>query len=257
MEKLKHPLYIGSRASVKRQGPSLLISSPDRSDGRYPLGRISRVLASAHSDIHWQAIVGCMEYGIPFNIERNGSVIGCFVPPARMKTGLDSLLRNVLGDDDLIEYWQAWVKAEEHRMMLLSMCYLNRNYEGKSCREAMYCIAKDIYLRGGAERIIFRHWNGCIQSMVTEFLINEGVSALCLTAKPLALLPAFSKMLLWPLRSHLMRYHAHWQQQLPIVDKQAMAFICLQEFERCSPQLQQHLKIIVRGMHQQLLEDQS
>jgi len=197
-----------------------------------------------------------MEYGIPFNIERNGAVVGSFVPPARISTELDELLRDILADDALFSDWQTWLKAEEHRMMLLSMRYLGRNYEGKGCREAMLCISKEIAFRGGAERIIFRHWSGFLQAMIADALVKEGVSALCLSAQSLALLPMLSKMLLWPLRSHLIRYHDHWQQQLPTVNKRALYVACLQDFERCSPQLQQHLTIIMQRMHYTLLEGQ-
>lgn len=90
------PLYLDGSAGlrVRRDGPSLMVVQCARAPGRYPLQRLSRVVTDTRVEWTSEALIGCMQYGVPvFFNNAAGQTIGACYGARRREATLGNLLK--------------------------------------------------------------------------------------------------------------------------------------------------------------------
>lgn len=114
------PLYLCARQNtrVDADGPALRVRATGRAEARYPLCRISRVIASDRVDWSAAALGACLQSGIPIVIVgRSGAPLGSVQPahvvPSRLADDLDELLDR----PDWREIYDNWLRATRMRVL--------------------------------------------------------------------------------------------------------------------------------------------
>ncbi len=115
------PLYIEGPepARVRLDGPALVIVREGRAPRRYPLGRISRVVAGGR--IHWdhEALVACLDHGVTITLlAPDGSARGFGLPACDPATRDNQRLEEFLSRPDWRSLYDNWLRAYERREIL-------------------------------------------------------------------------------------------------------------------------------------------
>lgn len=119
-EASRRPLYLCARlkATVQADGPALCVRSVRQSDSRYPLCRISRVIANTRVDWTATALQACFESGIPIVIVAgNGAPLGCMQPARAGASRASGALDEVLDRPDWPEIYGNWLRATRMRVI--------------------------------------------------------------------------------------------------------------------------------------------
>lgn len=119
-EDCRRPLYLCTRfkARVDADGPALRVRSAGRAEVRYPLYRVSRVVAGNRVDWSAAALEACLQSGIPIVIVAgSGTPLGS-VQPARVSASrffedIDELLDR----SDWREIYDNWLRATRMRVL--------------------------------------------------------------------------------------------------------------------------------------------
>jgi hypothetical protein len=119
---MPRPLYLDPTLQwqVKLdEGVALNVSAPGRARSLYPLQRLARVVCGKHSQWHTEALLACLEAGVPviFHDSRGDAVAWCFGGRRREAT-LGQLLREGLGRPEWPERFGLWAGAAQRREML-------------------------------------------------------------------------------------------------------------------------------------------
>lgn len=125
------PLYLdaGRRWEVALDERALEVRCEGRAPVRFPLSRLSRVVS--HRDAQWQteALLGCLEAGVPVAfLNARGEPVGWCFGPRRKETSLASLLREGLAHPEWDDRYGSWRSGAERREILgaLMACRLHR-----------------------------------------------------------------------------------------------------------------------------------
>ncbi len=114
------PLYLRGQAAtcVDADGPSLLVRRAGHAPDRYPVARLSRVIASQRVEWSGAALRLCMTAKIPIVVlDGDGEPLG-YVQPARVaRSSLDRLLREALDRPDWPERYENFVRAQRMRLV--------------------------------------------------------------------------------------------------------------------------------------------
>jgi hypothetical protein len=116
----RRPLFLGVRvrARVDADGPALLVRAAGRSETRYPLARVSRVIASPRVDWSAGALRACLETGIPIVIVGdNGAPLGSFHPAQARASRLSEGIEELLDRPDWRELYASWLRAARMRVL--------------------------------------------------------------------------------------------------------------------------------------------
>lgn len=120
MQTCRRPLYLCARvkARVDVDGPALRVRSTGRAEARYPLYRVSRVIASNRVDWSAAALEACLQSGIPIVIVAgSGAPIGS-VQPARVSASrLSEDVDELLDRPDWREIYDNWLRATRMRVL--------------------------------------------------------------------------------------------------------------------------------------------
>jgi len=132
-EESRRPLYLSTKlkAQVDIDGPALRVRSAGLAEARYPLYRVSRVIAGTGVDWSSEALRACLESGIPIVIvARDGIPLGSVQPacirPSRLSADIDELLDR----PDWHEIYQNWLRAM--RMKAVEQWRMSREASGKT-----------------------------------------------------------------------------------------------------------------------------
>lgn len=148
----RRPLFLGAalRARVDADGPALRMRAERRAETRFPLDRVSRVVASARVSWSADALRACLESAIPIVIVGpDGSPLGS-IQPARMRPSpLGCALEELLERPDWRDIYSCWLRAA--RMRVLADWRRARQAEGAAPDPIAYqeLVKKYVY-RGGA-----------------------------------------------------------------------------------------------------------
>lgn len=119
-ENCRRPLYLCARlkARVDADGPALRVRSAGRAETRYPLYRVSRVIANTRVDWGAAALQACLESGIPIVIVAgSGEPLGS-VQPARVSASrLSEDLEELLDRPDWREIYDNWLRTTRMRVL--------------------------------------------------------------------------------------------------------------------------------------------
>lgn len=157
----RRPLYLCARvkARVDTDGPALRVRAAGRAEARYPLYRVSRVIASSRVDWSAAALQACLETGIPIVIVAgNGAPLGS-VQPARVRASrISEDLDELLDRPDWREIYENWLRAA--RMRVLAEWRTVRETAGRplDAGEFKELVRRHVY--GSADAIPFKEANG-------------------------------------------------------------------------------------------------
>lgn len=127
----RRPLYIGRsvKARVELDGPALLVRAARRCERRYPLYRVSRVIAGPGVEWSAAALGACFENAIPIVIlSGDGTPLGWMHPARPCTERLAEALEELLDRTDWREQYENWLRAV--RMRMLKDWHASRQAEG-------------------------------------------------------------------------------------------------------------------------------
>lgn len=127
----RRPLYLCARlkARVDADGPALRVRSAGRVEARYPLYRVSRVIASNRVDWSAAALEACLQAGIPIVIVAgSGAPLGSVQPACVAASRISEDIEELLDRPDWREIYDNWLRAA--RMRVLSEWRMQRDAAG-------------------------------------------------------------------------------------------------------------------------------
>lgn len=106
------------RGRIDADGPALRVRVERRAEMRFPLDRVSRIVAGAHVTWSADALRACLERAIPIVIvKRDGSPLGS-VQPARVRPArLADALEELLDWPDWHDIYRCWLRAARMRVV--------------------------------------------------------------------------------------------------------------------------------------------
>jgi hypothetical protein len=178
----RRPLYIGRgvKARVDLDGPALRVRAARRAERRYPLYRISRVIANPGVDWSAAALRACLENAIPIVIVgEDGAPLGWLHPAQPRPARLADAIEELLDRPDWRERYGNWLRAARMRVLrdwraareaqgeavdaaelrvLVRRHVYNRAAEGEAalggiCRGALYALAAQSVCRWGLKPV--------------------------------------------------------------------------------------------------------
>lgn len=176
----RRPLYLCARvtARVDVDGPALRVRSTGRAEARYPLYRVSRVIASSRVDWSAAALQACLETGIPIVIVAgSGAPLGSFQPASVRASRLAEDMDELLDRPDGREIYGTWLRAA--RMRMLGEWRTGRETAGEppAAGEFKELVRRHVY--GSADATPFGEatglWRGALCALVAEALRRAGL----------------------------------------------------------------------------------
>lgn len=116
----RRPLVLGPRlaARVAADGPALRVKAAGRAQARFPLDRVSRVVAGSRTDWHAGALRACLGSGIPVVIVGDdGTPLGCLHPARTRASSLSDGIEELLGRPAGLERYACWLRATRMRTL--------------------------------------------------------------------------------------------------------------------------------------------
>lgn len=176
----RRPLFLGARlrGRVDTDGPALRIRAAGRAEARYPLARVSRVIASPRVDWSATALRACMDNGVPIVIVGDdGEPIGSFHPAQARISRLAEDIEELLDRPDWPELYGTWLRAA--RMRVMREWHEGRPAEGdaRAAREFGEAIRRYVYGPCG-ERPLGDSggwWRGALHALAAGALRRAGV----------------------------------------------------------------------------------
>ena len=115
------PLYIEGDEPVRvhLDGPSLVVARPGRAPRRFPLGRISRVVAGGRIEWDHEALLACLDHGVAVTLlAPDGSARGFSLPACDPATRDNQRIEEFLSRPDWRSLYDNWTRAFERREIL-------------------------------------------------------------------------------------------------------------------------------------------
>ena len=116
----RRPLYLltEQRITVEFAAPALRVAAADRASTFHPLARLSRVLSRGPVEWAGDALMACLEAGVPvLFVGDDGRVRGLLDPARTDPAGLGEHLRCAVESPDWPERYGNWLRAQQHRLI--------------------------------------------------------------------------------------------------------------------------------------------
>ena len=179
-EDCRRPLYLCARhkARVDADGPALRVRSSGRAEARYPLYRVSRVIASNRVDWSAAALEACLEAGIPIVIvASSGAPLGSVQPARVSDSPLASAIDELLDRPDWREIYDNWLRAA--RMRVLAEWKAERNAAGIPLAPGEFSELVRKFVYRPAEAISFEEatglWRAAVCALAATALTRVGL----------------------------------------------------------------------------------
>jgi hypothetical protein len=170
----RRPLFLGPalRARVDLDGPALRVRAEERAETRYPLCRVSRVMAGVRVSWSAEALRACLESSIPIVIvAANGVPLGS-IQPARVRVSrLAEGLNELLDWPGWREVYAAWLRAA--RMRVMEDWRRSREAAGAPPEAGMYRQLVRRHLYGGEREAAAdgpELWRGAVYALAAGLL---------------------------------------------------------------------------------------
>lgn len=119
------PLYVDSAVAPVRvvlDGPALRLLRPGTCDGRWPLQRLSRIVARGPVTWSGEALLACLAHGIPVSLlDGQGRHVGACLPTLVKHFDTTALLDDAAQAGVLHEVCANWRRAMERRAVLAAL----------------------------------------------------------------------------------------------------------------------------------------
>jgi hypothetical protein len=178
----RRPLFLrpALRARVDADGPALRVRAERRAETRFPLGRVSRIVASARVNWSADALRACLERAIPIVIvSEDGSPLGSIQPARVHGSRLAEALEELLDWPDWRDIYGCWLRAA--RMRVLADWRRAREAEGAPPDPRAYqeLVKRHVY---GGDMASPTHqmtglWRGALYALAAETIQRWGGSA--------------------------------------------------------------------------------
>jgi hypothetical protein len=181
----RRPLFLGARlrARIDADGPGLRVRGEGRAEARFPLDRLSRVVAGAR--VHWsaEALRACLESAIPVVILReDGSPLGSIQPARLRRARLAEALDELLERPDWLDVYRCWLRSARMRVLT----DWRRSEPGKAAADLRgYGGLASLQIHGGCAEPggsgassvprMGAFWRGLVYSLATQALLRWGV----------------------------------------------------------------------------------
>lgn len=116
----RRPLYLlaDQRIAVDFAAPALRVAAAERAPTFHPLARLSRVLSRGPVDWAGDALMACLEAGVPvLFVGDDGRVRGLLDPARTDPAGLGEHLRCAVESPEWLERYGNWLHAQQHRLI--------------------------------------------------------------------------------------------------------------------------------------------
>lgn len=179
----RRPLVLGSRVRgrVDADGPALRVRAAGRAEARFPLARISRVIAGPRVDWGADALRVCLECGIPIVIAGDdGAPLGSVHPSRARASPLSEGIDELLDRPDWRELYACWLRAA--RMRLLRDWREARQARGEALLPGVFAELVRRYVYVADLRSPFGDaaglWRGALCALVAEALRRSALHPL-------------------------------------------------------------------------------
>jgi len=178
----RRPLFLGARlrARVDADGPALRVRSDGRSETRFPLDRVSRIVAGAKVAWSAEALRACFESAIPIVVMReDGSPLGSIQPARVQRARLAEALEELLDWPNWRDVYHCWLRAARMRVLA---DWRREQVAAKATSDLhvyQEFVKRQIYGVGGvpAGRRPGSFWQSMLYSMAAETVARWGVPA--------------------------------------------------------------------------------
>lgn len=176
----RRPLVLGARvkARVEADGPALRIRAAGRAEARYPLARLSRIVASLRVEWSASALRACLETGIPIVIVgEDGAALGALHPSRPVAAAFSARMEELLDRPDGLEIYANWLRAT--RMRVLANWRAERELAGAAVGSGEFAELVRRHVYGGETESAFRGttglWRGAICALAAEAIQRAGL----------------------------------------------------------------------------------
>jgi hypothetical protein len=145
---------------------------------RFPLDRVSRIVASARVNWSADALHACLERAIPIVIvTEDGAPLGSIQPARVPASALACGLEELLDWPDWRDIYDCWLRAA--RMRVLNAWRRAREVEGAALEPSMYQDLVKRYLypveTGPAKQVMTGLWRGAVYALAAETAQRWGI----------------------------------------------------------------------------------
>ncbi|MCZ7627162.1 MAG: hypothetical protein FIA96_07385 [Betaproteobacteria bacterium] len=177
------PLYLDGREplSVSLDGPALCVRGLKRADGRYPLGRVSRVMVSGA--VHWQteALLACMKAGVIVCFtDADGVIVGHCLGATQRATSLSRRLDEFLDRPDWETLYRNWCESAERDAILQLQRRLRLQFPSLRTRDVQKTLlqyATSLMPAAVPHHHIVVRLQGHLHALVLDLLRRSGLGA--------------------------------------------------------------------------------
>jgi len=176
----RRPLFLrpALQARVDADGPALRVRAERRAETRFPLDRVSRIVASARVNWSADALRACLERAIPIVIvTADGAPLGSIQPARVGASRLAEALEELLDWPDWRDIHDCWLRAA--RMRVLAEWRRAREAEGAAPDPRVYQDLVKRYLypaKTAPVKAAMRGiWCGAVYALATETAQRWGV----------------------------------------------------------------------------------
>jgi CRISPR associated protein Cas1 len=169
----RRPLFFNPalRGKIDTDGPALRLRAERRAEARFPLDRVSRIVAGAHVDWSAGALRTCLERAIPIVIaSTDGTPLGSMLPARMPAPPLASALEELLCCPDWRDIYRRWQRAE--RMRMLAEWRRTQQAEGVTPDPGAYqnLVRRYVYCVGTAVHETSAFWHSALYAIAVETL---------------------------------------------------------------------------------------
>lgn len=130
---------------IDAEREALLLRRPAHATARYPLARIDRIVCNRHADWSGNALVLCLEHGVPLVwVNGHGTALGSAGPRLATPQPFDTLLDCYLERADWRGHYDNWLKRR--RLDILVLAALRAAHAGQPLAQADFDDLKRAYV---------------------------------------------------------------------------------------------------------------
>jgi hypothetical protein len=254
------PVYIDrSAALVRLEGPALVVEERERSEGRFPLRLLSRVVVRGPVPWSMEALFACLAAGIPVTfLSLEGEVVGLCLGRDHPEESLAMLLDRLAAEPLWAEIYGRWCTAAERRAMVEAARRLHLPL-GADLRSDHVRGLLAARLPGGdtpGARSALRRLDGLLCAHLAELFARVGVPVSYRGGRgsALDLRPAFRAALRWYLWAPLGRW-LELQQRHPPADRPRARRRVVAQYEAAAPQIAARFRGLVGALDRFLREE--
>jgi hypothetical protein len=177
---MRRPLFLrpAGSARVDLDGPALRVRAERKEETRFPLDRMSRIVAGARVNFSAEAICACLEHAIPIVIvNKDGTALGSVQPARIAPLPLARALEELLDWPDWRDIYGCWLRAA--RMRVVADRRRAREAEGKAPDPRAYqeLVRKHLYPAAAASgyQTMTGLWRGAVYALAAEATVRWGV----------------------------------------------------------------------------------